>query len=243
MELPLVDIIKFDVVGVLTMPGMLKLGHQRPHITALFEELHKKGLGVYEPGKRGPGCYAKFTPNENCPKQYQLVVEAKSHRRSRAVETTNHEPDTARSGSEVKVVSEAKVSEPVSNEPKDFTGSIQSYMNHALSSLSQTFVKDSYSNKVGYECIVYTGSILVLYRVRGGGRDTIEGALKDIWDTVKSRIVSPKIKKMNKFAYTVSILKGTSFFVLCPYGCKCGADQNEDTVDEVKDDEDDNGNT
>ena len=47
----------------------------------------------------------------------------------------------------------------------------------------------------------------------------------------------------NKFAYTVSILKGTSFFVLCPYGCKCGADQNEDTVDEVKDDEDDNGNT
>lgn len=61
----------------LSLDLMLARQYNKKHIVACFEELDQKGFGVFDRGARGRGYWAKFTPNETCPKSYTLTFEIK----------------------------------------------------------------------------------------------------------------------------------------------------------------------
>ncbi len=52
-------------------------GYIRDNIKTCFEELEAKGFGIYKRGGLGRGNVAKFYPNDDCPKQYTILVELK----------------------------------------------------------------------------------------------------------------------------------------------------------------------
>jgi hypothetical protein len=54
-------VVNFAVADTMRMPDMVKAGYQREEVTALFTELHAKGLGLYTPGARGKGKAATFS--------------------------------------------------------------------------------------------------------------------------------------------------------------------------------------
>jgi len=256
-DLPEFEFITFNINGILTMPTLLKEGYFRPHITMVFEELHKKGFGIYEPGKRGPGCCAKFTPNETCPAVYKLVVPVKTTKvgRPRLIRNVPASSTNEETQNEIETSSEINeqeqeqivtpVSAPIPSPTKIVTQNnnnnieysddknLETHVLHSLFGLSKTIIRDQSSSRVGYECSVFADQLLVLHRIRGGGKDTIESAVKLMWDKVATRIVAPKMKHMNKFQYACSILRGASFLVLCPVGCLCGADQTNQIVEET----------
>lgn len=215
--------VKFDIDGeMLTTPKLLEKNYSRPHIIQLFEELHKKGFGTYTPGKRGKGCFSRFVPNENCPKEYTLFTAAKGVRAApKPVDIPGIPQEIAcKIDAENKKVETKKVDKNNAVEKTE-----ESQVLHALWALSKNLVQDITSDFVGYKCSIFANQIVVLHRVRGGGKETIEEAVKDVLPTVGDRILTRPTKNMNKIEYIVSTLSGTGFVVLCPDGCECASKQ------------------
>lgn len=214
--------IKFDINGeMLTTPNLLEKKYNRAHIIQLFEELHKKGYGIYTPGKRGKGCFSRFVPNENCPKTYTLFAAAKGTRTApKPVDIVGLPEDIA-----CKISSENKKVEPKKVDKNNAVEKTEeSQVLHALWGLSKNLVQDIMSDFIGYKCSIFADQMVVLHRVRGGGKETIEEAVKDIMPAVKDRILTRPTKNINKMEYIVSTLAGTGFIVLCPNGCSCAKD-------------------
>jgi len=201
----------------------LKKNYQRPHITALFEELQRRGFGVYTPGARGKGKCARFMPNNTCPVKYTVLVDASK-------KSAAPEPSTASVQSPAPpplvrptpppiqakpAVAAPKVVEesPASNEQA--TSSV-AVVGNWLRGLSQIVVRDATSSVLGYECVVFCDEILALCRIRGGGEPTIEEALQAVWNKVKDRVGYKHTTKagMTPFELVESRLKGLGYYIL-----------------------------
>ena len=61
----------------LSLPDLVSQGCVRVYVTALFEKLEALGYWQFIKGKQGRGQSSKFIKNENCPKEFVLVLEAK----------------------------------------------------------------------------------------------------------------------------------------------------------------------
>ena len=80
--------VQFDLTtnndsGIITMPDLLDKSYVRAHISKLFCELEKNGLGQHVVGTRGRGQCEHFIKNEKTPDNFILQMSEKSRGRPR----------------------------------------------------------------------------------------------------------------------------------------------------------------
>jgi len=201
--------VSFDLTETLTMPHLSKTkGFARQHVLLLFEQLEKAGYGNYTRGRRGKGNCAKFEPNKKCPQAFTILVENTTlpkRKQNQTLKVESNESGSDKSSEEIENKKEEKIVTPENVGRQVLT---------SLWSLSKNIVRDINSDFVGYECHVFGGSFIVLHRVRGGGENTIEDALKNVWDSVDARVGlkdKPKTKRVEGIAST---LRGNGFYIL-----------------------------
>lgn len=225
MGLDNLAVIKFEINKMqLTMPNLLKQNYMRMHVLQLFEELQKKGFGVYTLGRRGPGNCAKFDPNDKCPLTYSIVIDPKAGKIANKVPDVMPPKASGKAPTEPPKVMEKQAQNLEKKSESDDADekTAHSHVLHSLLGLSKNLVKNPASTFVGYECIVFADQILVLYRVRGGGYETIESAVKQILPSIDNRILVNETRETTRLEAIVSLLKGVGILVLCPEGCTCG---------------------
>lgn len=205
--------VTFDLTEELTMPNLSKVKkHPRQHVLMLFEQLEKGGYGEYTRGKRGKGNCARFTPNDKCPNSFTILVEtATLPKRKRSSETNKVKSQVRVTTKQAENSTESVCS---ANATKDSDLSLETQVLHTLWSLSKNIVRDSSSSFVGYECSVFAGAFIVLARVRGGGKESIEEALRHIWESNQSRMGLKNKPKGKRIEWIASDLRGKGFYIL-----------------------------
>lgn len=217
----------FTIDGEQRLPDLVAKGYKRLEVLQLFEELENNKLGVYIRGTRGKGKCSKFIPGKFCPKTYSIQVsEAFIPKKVEQsvdpivevnidiVADTDNVPKAPKKNS--------KNTAPVVVNSNDSTAkSLAQQTLHAFWDLSKNFIEDNGSIYIGYKCDVFNDSILVLHRVRGGGKDSIESAVKELWNDIKHKVVLKKDKsESSRLEQVVSNLRGAGIYVMNRCECK-----------------------
>lgn len=70
-------VIEFNLSKEMRLADLVEAGYQRREVEALFVALEEAGMGVFEAGRLGRGCSAKFTCNDGFPQKYTITMQVR----------------------------------------------------------------------------------------------------------------------------------------------------------------------
>ena len=70
-------VIEFTLAKEMRLADVVAVGYQRKEVEYLFAAMEADGLGVYEAGRLGRGCSARFICNDGFPEKYTITVQVR----------------------------------------------------------------------------------------------------------------------------------------------------------------------
>ncbi len=70
-------VVEFTLDKEMRLADLVQKGYQRKEVEYLFASMEAEELGIYEAGRLGRGCSAKFTCNDGFPEKYTITVQVR----------------------------------------------------------------------------------------------------------------------------------------------------------------------
>ncbi len=193
-------VVCFSLSQVMRMPDMIRDGYQRDEVSALFQELHDLGLGIYTPGTRGKGKAATFEFWVDSPGTHTMTFQVEKLHTSYA-----GKPESL-----------ALAPVPVTVLTPSIDVSVPISEVRVVATLLPQFAGEVPANP----CSEFAYSVAIdgdLLRLRrDGGEKTIEAALKAAWGDIEARISALDSPRMSRIETVASKLRGLGFYMLIP---------------------------